>query len=113
MSEYTPDNWLLFRLPNGKNYKVLGGWSGGYLDGDCWRLNSGVKAITGDGGYWYFKGFSGSVYKCRIASEHERFNMCGVPSQLVEKGCTLVKLTPGIIKEINNAKDDAGLNCQT
>ena len=63
---YCPDNWLIIRLKKDDKtfYKVLGGWRGGYLDGDSWRLNSGIVNIEEDGDYYLFKGFSGSVYKC-------------------------------------------------
>lgn len=67
---YCPDRWLIvrFKKDNQTIYKVLGGWSGGYLDGDSWRLNSGIKNIEEDGDYYLFKGFSGSVYKCHKKS---------------------------------------------
>lgn len=67
---YYPDRWLIVRLKkdNQTIYKVLGGWSGGYLDGDNWRLNSGVVDIEEDRDYYLFKGFSGSVYKCHKKS---------------------------------------------
>ena len=54
MSDYRPDNWVVIKFTQqvksgntgyGRTekvfYKVLGGWSGGYLDGDSWRMNSG------------------------------------------------------------------------
>jgi len=63
---HCPDKWLIIRFRDGDKttYKVLGGWRGGYLDGDSWRLNSGIVDIEEDGDYYLFKGFSGSVYKC-------------------------------------------------
>ena len=65
---YCPDKWVVLRLKAGKLdsgiYKVLGGWSGGYLDGDSWRLNSGIERVTIDGDYFEFHGYSGSVYRC-------------------------------------------------
>ena len=46
--ENTPDNWVVVKV--GKNlYKVLAGWSGGYLDGDRWKLNSGISEVKDDG----------------------------------------------------------------
>ena len=32
---YNPDKWIIVKLPKGA--KVLGSWSGGYLDGDSWQ----------------------------------------------------------------------------
>lgn len=65
MSEYNPDKWLMIRI-NGTDphYRIFGSWFGGFLDGDAWRLNSGVKSVTEDDDYYYFNGNSGSVYKC-------------------------------------------------
>jgi hypothetical protein len=45
-------------------HKVVMGWSGGYLYGDSWRVNSGIKSVEYDDGYYKFFGFSGSVYDC-------------------------------------------------
>ena len=44
MSVYQPDNWIIVELPNNTGYKILAGWSGGYLHGNSWRLNSGIKS---------------------------------------------------------------------
>jgi hypothetical protein len=68
MSEYTPDNWVILKVKEGKYdpgfYKVLAGWSGGYLDGDRWRMNSGITRVEQDGDYYEFYGSSGSCYRC-------------------------------------------------
>lgn len=58
-----PDRWVILKLPN-NYYKVFATWFGGYLDGDSWRLNSGIKDIQQDDENYFFIGFSGSVYKC-------------------------------------------------
>ena len=44
--------------------EIFASWSGGYLDSDRWKLNSGVKGVEQDEDYYYFIGYSGSVYKC-------------------------------------------------
>lgn len=61
---HTPDNWVVIKLP--QCYKVLAGWSGGYLDADEWRLNSGITSchMEVDGDYYFFAGHSGSLYRC-------------------------------------------------
>ena len=69
VEEYTPDNWVVLKfkhlnIPHMTGYKVLAGWSGGYLDGDCWRMNSGIEKVEEDGDFWLFHGYSGSVYRC-------------------------------------------------
>ena len=64
--EHNPDRWLVLKITNGDDalYKVFGTWLGGYLDGDSWRMNSGITSIGEDGDYWLFRGASGSVYRC-------------------------------------------------
>ena len=84
MSEYTPDNWVVLKL-NDKFYKVLGGWSGGYLDGDSWRMNSGIERTERIDDYYIFHGFSGSVYKCHVNGYGLRMNNSGIYNQLKEK----------------------------
>lgn len=78
---YTPDNWIVFEFetPDGKKFrKVLGGWSGGYLDGDSWRLNSGIVDVKDDGDYLLFIGHSGSTYKCHKNSNTIRLNIAHI-----------------------------------
>jgi hypothetical protein len=58
-----PDRWAIIKLPN-DYYKVFGTWGGGYLDGDIWKLNSGISNVEQDENFYYFIGFSGSCYKC-------------------------------------------------
>jgi hypothetical protein len=66
MTEYKPDSWVVLKMKGRDQtlYKVLGGWSGGYLNGDSWRLNSGVTKVEYDvtNDQWRFHGSSGSVY---------------------------------------------------
>lgn len=59
----TPERWVIVKLPN-NYYKVFATWAGGYLDGDRWRLNSGISKVEQDDNFYYFIGFSGSCYKC-------------------------------------------------
>ena len=83
--EYEPDNWVVLKIKDEKRgdfYKVLGGWSGGYTQGDSWRMNSGVESVTVDGDYYLFNGASGSVYRCRKDSNTVRMNIAGVLSSL-------------------------------
>lgn len=67
MANYTPDNWVVLKIGgNTPHYRVLGGWIGGYLNGNSWRLNSGIKRHDFDGDYWNFYGSSGSCYSCYV-----------------------------------------------
>jgi len=67
MSTYTPDAWALIEV-NSKEYgkirKILAGWRGGYLDGDCWKLSSGILKEYSDGDFIVFPQESGSIYRC-------------------------------------------------
>ncbi len=69
MSLTIPDNWVVIRIKDksiatGYIDRVLAGWHGGYLYGDSWKINSGIKKSTEFKHFWKFYGYSGSVYKC-------------------------------------------------
>jgi hypothetical protein len=75
---YSPDSWCIVKITGTHpHYRVFGSWSGGYLDGDSWRLNSGITSVTEDDEFYYFYGSTGSVYRCYkegygIRSMHNR-----------------------------------------
>jgi len=66
VATYTPDRWavITFSTDEGDLDKVLGGWYGGYLGSDTWRMNSGIKKVEEYPDYFLFYGYSGSVYHC-------------------------------------------------
>lgn len=65
MTEYTPDCWTVIYLDGpDPHYRVLAGWSGGYLHGDSWKLNSGIVRVEEENEHLRFYGASGSVYCC-------------------------------------------------
>ncbi len=66
MTEYNPDSWVILKMvyKDQTFYKLLVGWSGGYLNGDSWRLNSGIEKVKLDNDRYKFYGSSGSVYSC-------------------------------------------------
>ena len=65
MTTYNPDSFVLLKVVTKKEtyFKVLGGWSGSYMYGGSWRMNSGIKSFTEDENTIYFKGFTGSIYE--------------------------------------------------
>lgn len=70
MSTYNPDRWMVVSITNNAktHYRVFGSWGGGYLNGDSWKLNSGITKATLVDGVYHFEGSSGSVYECRKRS---------------------------------------------
>jgi len=88
----TPERWVILKLPN-NYFKVFGTWAGGYLDGDRWKLNSGIEKTEQDDDYYYFIGFSGSCYKCRkkgygISTSYGRL----VLNKIIEQGNGQIEL---------------------
>ena len=69
VTEYSPYTWVIIKFKgDDPHYRVLGSWSGGYLDGDSWRMNSGITRMDEGGQYYYFFGSSGSCYICNKES---------------------------------------------
>jgi hypothetical protein len=94
-SNYSPDNWVvIFLNGDAPHYRILAGWSGGYLNGDSWRMNSGIvkceevtEKYTYNGKerestYYVFYGSSGSYYKCHKDTYCLRMNNAHVWKQL-------------------------------
>ena len=95
MSDYRPDNWVVIKFTQqvksgntgyGRTekvfYKVLGGWPGGYLDGDSWRMNSGIVDVEETTDSFIFIGGSGSRYICDKTQECLRMNTAGIWKQI-------------------------------
>ena len=86
---YEPDNWVIVEIEqdNGQPFhKVLGGWSGGYLDGNTWRMNSGIDKVITDEDHYEIHGYSGSVYRCRKDTEGIRMNIANILEKLIDTG---------------------------
>ena len=107
MSEYLPDSWVELKINHeGQTlYKVLGGCSGGYLDGDSWRMNSGIVSVETFGDLYGFYGFtfgdlygfyglSGSVYWCRQGAYGLTMATSGIYNKLKERVGDAVELMP-------------------
>jgi hypothetical protein len=86
MNEYTPDCWTVIHIDGpDPHYRVLAGWSGGYLHGSSWKLNSGITHIERDGDYILFHGSSGSVYRCHQSGYGLKMSTAGIWNQLKAK----------------------------
>jgi len=87
MSEYSPDRWLVVSITHGDktHHRVFGTWGGGYLNGDSWKLNSGITEATCVADVFHFKGSSGSVYNCRKNSYGSTGYGWGVMSAMIKE----------------------------
>jgi hypothetical protein len=91
---YTPHDWVLLKITGtDPHYRVFASWCGGYLWGSRWRLNSGVLSAEEDNEYYYFYGYSKSIYKCHKETYGIRnsFSM-GALSNIVENSGNTVHL---------------------
>jgi hypothetical protein len=85
MSDYTCDNWVVIKMKgDDPHYRLLVGTSGGYLDGNSWRMNSGITEVNETEDNYYFKGSSGSTYRCYKESYRLRMNNAHVWNRLQE-----------------------------
>jgi len=89
MSVYTPDKWVVVKI-EGKDvpltYKVFACWYGGFLNGESWKMNSGIKKVRLlEKKYWMFTGFSGSIYQCHIERYGTNMYGGGVLQDFIDK----------------------------
>jgi|AntAceMinimDraft_5_1070358.scaffolds.fasta_scaffold00341_36 hypothetical protein len=92
---YRPDYWVPVKITShfGTVYKILGIWSGSYLEGSWWRLNSGIAEYYIESDYYNFIGHSGSSYLCK--KDHQGLNAYGfgileyLERKLAETGATI------------------------
>lgn len=78
---YTPDSWVILHIntPEGDVlHKVLAGWSGSYLYGASWKINSGITKIEEHEDHYSIYGYSGSVYLCHKRGEQLTGMMHGI-----------------------------------
>lgn len=92
MSTYNPDCWVVIKITNTDTllatendevlYKVLAGWGGGYLNGDSWRMNSGIDLVFDHDREIHFYGHSGSTYICHKEAYGLRMSTAGIFKQM-------------------------------
>ena len=78
MNDYKPDYWKVVKITSTEGvilYKVFATWVGGYVDGDSWKMNSGITEVKSEGDYLLFKGYSGSVYNVVNKEQSYRTSM--------------------------------------
>jgi len=104
--KYTPDTWVLLKLSSkehGDVYKILAGWYGGYLSGDSWKLNSGIKKVVDKEKYWKVMGFSGSEYQCYKNSEKLSGYTSEVLGRFKKQAAGIAEITVVPMKEYNDS----------
>ena len=88
-SGITPDSWVIVEVNHeGKQFqKILSGWSGGYLDGNSWRLSSSIKEmnINIDSDKIIVYTSSGSCYNLYKSNQGLRVSNGGIYNQLKEQ----------------------------
>ena len=96
MSDYIPDSWVVLKITTDYDlmYKVLAGWSGGYLTGDSWRLNSGIDIVFEREDQVDFYGNSGSLYICRKGTYGLGMGTSGIYNDLVSRFGDAVEMMP-------------------
>lgn len=72
--DYHPDVWVIIELTGtgvreGKYYRVLAGWYGGFAGSDGWKASSGIVAIKDHDTHWEIENTSGSLYYCHKNTE--------------------------------------------
>lgn len=92
----TPDSWVVLKITTETEviHKVLAGWSGGYLYGDSWRLNSGITLAFVREDSVDFYGNSGSLYHCRKDSYGLRMGTAGIYNDIVSQFGDAVEMMP-------------------
>ena len=92
----TPDSWVIIEVTHeGEQFqKILSGWSGGYLDGDAWRMSSRIKEmnINIDQDYITVETDSGSVYNLHKEYQGLRMSNAGIYNDLKEKFGDMVEI---------------------
>lgn len=83
-----PDKWVVVKITINGNpvYKVYATWLGGYLDGDSWKMNSGITHVYKDDDHILFYGYSGSCYRCSEGAYGTNFYTQSVLDEIISKG---------------------------
>jgi hypothetical protein len=85
----TPDSWAIVEVNyEGEQFqKIISGWSGGYLDGNSWRLSSSIREINIDinKDYITVETTSGSVYNLYKSYQGLRMSNAGIWNELKER----------------------------
>jgi len=89
--DYTdlPDKWIILSLP-GNLHKIFASWNN-----NTWQVNSGIKEVQEKDDFYYFIGFSGSVYKCH----KEQYGVVALYNKLVLE--RILNLSEGKLQKVS------------
>ena len=85
---YAPDGWAFLKIQvEGcePTVKVFGSWAGGHLNGDWWRVNSGVIQIEENLNEYIVSGYSGSQYILSKQNNHITSYNKGVLEDMIQE----------------------------
>ena len=101
-NHYTPSKWIIIEISSAEDSvrRVFGSWYGGYLNGDSWRLSSGITKVEDKGDYYLFHNESGSIYQCYKKCYGTSAYSQGVLQDMIEKKPDNVNIS--IVEEYNN-----------
>lgn len=100
-----PDRWVIIHISGINLYKVFGAWEGGYLSDDRWRINSGIVSIEEDDDFYYFKGYSNSIYKCNKKSYGISFRSLAILNGMITEAKNRSDVVITILDESTNFKE--------
>lgn len=95
MATYSPDKWVVVKVTAGKErpyYRVFASWRGGYVDGDSWKLSSGIVGVKKEDDFFFFNNFSGSTYSCHKDSYGTIFYSESILKRMIEDHKDQVKI---------------------
>lgn len=86
---YTADKYEILKItPDGQesHYRLFTSNGGGYVDGDSWRMNSGITSIIEDpDGMLHVRGNSGSEYVVNKDMRGSTAYTSSILSQMIEQ----------------------------
>lgn len=88
VNNYVPDHWNIIKVTETEDnifYRIAAGWSGSYLYGDSWRINSKIKEFHVYPEHVDFLSESGSNYTCYKLAEGLRGHAMIMISDIVER----------------------------
>jgi hypothetical protein len=101
-----PDRWVVIKINDTTTqYKVFATWYGEYVSSDRWRMNSGIVSIDEDNDFYYFKGYSNSIYKCDKKKYGTSFWTAGVLNGIIDEAKNKLDIEVIILDENTNFKE--------